>query len=165
MHEQIKIEDASREQLHQFAELVLGVELTGQPQKATLLAKISSIQPDRTEIPNLAAPVVPQPSADKSGGHFYVKDESKLDADGKPRRFAKILVHTSNGPGGEEPVFVSVNGRGMWIPRGEEVEVGAEYIGALQNAVRDVYDPTTDPLNQRGLSAPRKVQSYPFSFA
>lgn len=58
----------------------------------------------------------------------------------------RIRIHNSSGPGGTEPVWAAVNGRGMWIPRNKDVEIPAPYVEVLQHAEERIFD--TDENNQ-----------------
>lgn len=66
-------------------------------------------------------------------------------------------------PGGDQPVFVSVNGSAMFIPRGEPVDVPAEFAHALGNARQMVYRQVQGEDGQpAGIGDPREVLAYPF---
>lgn len=70
-----------------------------------------------------------------------------------------IIISAQEGPGGDQPVPVSVNGRAMWIERAKPSAIPYPYYEALKNAVKVVYDP--DPNG--GMKPPRNVQVYPFT--
>lgn len=80
---------------------------------------------------------------------------------GDPEEFVIINIHASEMPGGQEPVFVSVNGIPIWIPRAQPVRVRRKYADSLRLAVRTVHDPDPGPLG--GTLPPREVPDYPFS--
>ncbi|WP_395451194.1 hypothetical protein ACHMW7_16210 [Aminobacter sp. UC22_36] len=85
-----------------------------------------------------------------------------IDPDAVPsteRRYVNIIIQAQEGPGGSDPVPVSVNGRAMWIERAKESRIPFEYFEALRNAVKKVYDPNP----QGGLMPPRNVPTYPFT--
>jgi hypothetical protein len=50
-----------------------------------------------------------------------------------------ILIHGQEGPVGNKPVFVAVNGRGFSIPREIEVSIPVAVIAALDDAVETKY--------------------------
>jgi hypothetical protein len=54
-------------------------------------------------------------------------------------RRVKILIHNQDGPGGEQPVFVAVNGVGYHIPREVPSDVPESIISALNNATETRY--------------------------
>ena len=79
-----------------------------------------------------------------------------------PDEFVLINVHASEMPGGQEPVFVGVNGTGIWIPRAQPVRIKRKFMQSLAHAVRTVHDPDlANPLG--GTLPPRDVPDYPFS--
>jgi hypothetical protein len=98
----------------------------------------------------------------------YTKDTIEVDDDvlvpaTKPEAAAasgktKIIVATQEGPGGDRPIFVSVNDRPMYVPRGEVVEIPNEFVHVLSNAKQIVYEAT----DAQGLGRAREVLTYPF---
>jgi hypothetical protein len=73
-------------------------------------------------------------------------------------KFIEINIHVSEAQGGDEPVYVSCNGRGCRLPRGENIVIPERLYESLKNAVADVYD----PLKDGGISTtPRKVPRFP----
>lgn len=70
-----------------------------------------------------------------------------------------VIVATQDTAGGNEPVPVSVNGKAMLIPRGEEATIPWAYYQVLKDAVEFRYDPLPDG----GMSPARKVMRYPFN--
>lgn len=71
----------------------------------------------------------------------------------------RIKIHNSSGPGGTEPVWVAVNGRGMFIPRNKEVEISAPYVEVLQHAEERIYE--TDEDNK--ITGYHEQPLYPFT--
>lgn len=65
-----------------------------------------------------------------------------LVADGEIGHIGRCLVtvHADKGEGGNQAVFVSVNGQAFQIPRGKPVDVPLEVAQALENAVETIYD-------------------------
>ena len=79
-----------------------------------------------------------------------------------PEEFVLINLHASEMPGGQEPVFVGVNGVPIWIPRAQPVRIRRKFMAALSHAVRTVHDPDhSNPLG--GTLPPRDVPDYPFT--
>lgn len=75
------------------------------------------------------------------------------------RRSVQIRIEPQEKPGGNEPVFTSVNGIHMLIPRSQTCWIDYRYYHALDNAV--AYIPETDEdLNITGY---RKVPEVPMS--
>lgn len=75
------------------------------------------------------------------------------------RRSVQIRIEPQEKPGGNEPVFVSVNGIHMLIPRAQTCWIDYRYYHALQNAVAHIPE-TDEDLNITGY---RKVPEYPVS--
>ncbi len=73
-------------------------------------------------------------------------------------KFIEINIHVSEAQGGDEPVYVSCNGRGCRLPRGENIVIPERLYESLRHAVQDIYD----PLKDGGISTtPRKVPRFP----
>jgi hypothetical protein len=151
----VKLSDATPAQLRYFAEVVLGIPLGPNPniKAETLIAKIASVGYQRDEI---AVPEsVGQPVATVTAA---IATGEAPSPEAEPVR--TILINRSDEPGGDQPVWVSVNGRGMFIPRGVPAKIKQRYVDVLRNAVRTVYEQgsgTHDPI------VARDVQAYPFS--
>lgn len=153
MSDRISIEQASAQQLRDFASLVFGLELTGTENKAVMTGKLKAVGYDKEDIPVMggSSPAASKPAAGAGA----------VQENGDGRDCMKILIPEEDKDGGQEPVFVSVNGSAMYIPRAKPVLVPLPYIEALQNAVQFVY-PQYDG-EEGGLGEPRKVHSYPFA--
>lgn len=69
-------------------------------------------------------------------------ESAALAADGEIGHIGRCLVtvHADKGEGGNQAVFVSVNGQAFQIPRGKPVDVPLEVAQALENAVETIYD-------------------------
>lgn len=81
---------------------------------------------------------------------------SKKSRDGKR---VTINIHKSSNPSDPDPVYVGLNGRGIMIPRGVDVDVLEGYISILKNAVRTTYH--TD--SKTGNIVTSNSHAYPFS--
>ena len=148
----IPLAQASATQLREFAQVNYGLEIAeSQKNKNRILERLSTVgfDGDYIELPEAHAPVsAPRAKTDQA------------DADG--REMVTILIPNEEKPGGEEPVPVAVNGKLMYIPRGEPVPIPRPYLEVLQNAVQDIYS-EFDGDDLGGLKTPRRVHSYPFS--
>lgn len=146
----IPLSEASEVQLRDFAEAYLGMTFPANTKPETIRAKVSAawtkehiLVSEADENPKQTAPKAQPP---------------KVNGSEAPEK-VKIIISRTDEAGGDEPVFVSVNGRGMLVPRGEEVEVPYPYFEVLNHAVKDVYE----PLKDGGINPiPRKVPAYPF---
>ena len=176
--------EATDAELRNFARIALGLELHGNAKRETVMAKIGEAGVDL----DVAQIVIydEAPSAPPAGGNMAGTTTRRYVGDGvweecapcgtcggEPRGLGErrcpacnsqilkgrmVTVHQSDEEGGNQPVQVCVNGSNMLIPRGKAVWVPAHYLEALQNAVQNVYDETTN-----GLEVARHVHSYPFS--
>jgi hypothetical protein len=75
------------------------------------------------------------------------------------RRSVQLRIEQQEKPGGAEPVFTSVNGSPILIPRAQTCWVDFKYFHALENAVAHIAEVDAD-LNITGF---RKVPEYPIS--
>jgi hypothetical protein len=86
-----------------------------------------------------------------------VEPPRKRHIEGK--RSVQIRIEPQEKPGGAEPVFTSVNGVSMLIPRAQTCWVDYKYHHALQNTVAHI--PETD--QDSNITGWRKVPEYPVS--
>jgi hypothetical protein len=146
--QKIAIADASAKQLADFAENVLGLDgVDYRLGKGKIEEKMRTAlyDKDHIEVEEEQAQIqrIEPPSSENK------------------RRMATIFIHESDRPGGTEPVPVAVNGRQMFIPRGQQCTIPWEYYHALDNAKHYVYQ---QGPNGELLSESRKeVHEYPFS--
>lgn len=145
--QKIAIADASAKQLADYAETVLGIEgVDYRLGKAKIEEKMRATMYDKDYIE------VPE-------------EETKIQRIEPPsgegeRRMAVVFIHNSDKPGGTEPVPVAVNGRQMFIPRGQECTIPWEYYHALNNAKQFVYQ---QGPNGELMPNPAEVHEYAFS--
>ena len=142
----INITEATAPQLVAFAQNTLNIEgVSTSMAKAAIIAKIKAVGYDSDTI-------LVEDSAPKTVTPAGAGDVSE-------RKMVKVIIQSSDAPGGQDPVPVSVNGSAMLIPRDVEAEIPFEYYEALRNAVRQHYTPLPDG----GLSEPKDVPAYAFS--
>jgi hypothetical protein len=146
----IPITEAKAADLAAFAQLNLGLEVEDGMSAARLKAIIASTGYDKDFIETDAD------DAPKARGRAQAFNDYAAGA--KPDT-VKLIIQRQPGPGGDEPVFVGVNGVAMYIPRGEEVEVPYRYFEALRNAVVTTYESD----ERHGLKAGRSAPQYPYS--
>lgn len=78
---------------------------------------------------------------------------------------SRILIHRDPSPGNpNSPVFVAVNGRGIYIPRGAEFDIPNPHVEALRNAVVLVKEEVTasSSENPGGVFKEQPRTSYPY---
>jgi hypothetical protein len=85
--------------------------------------------------------------------------EPKRERHTPGRRMVQMRIEPQEKPGGNEPVFVSVNGINILIPRALTCWVDYKYYHALQNAVAHIA--VTDEDSK--ITGYRKVPEYPVS--
>lgn len=163
---QIPIDDATKEQLLQFAAENLGMNMhpnTGlgkvraNIRKAWSAPHIVLFNPvDRgpTDVEDLEATPSNSGQSENLTANIRALGGSSSKNDPKVR----MIVNEQEGAGGKRPIYVGVNGVAMLIPRGEEVDVPYRYYLVLKAAVQTLFeqDDATHELNSRS------VQSYPF---
>lgn len=163
----IELSRANLAQLQHHAAIVMGIELKGKETKEDLRTLIENSGWPKQSIPILQRSSELPVYCDSDGTPTPRTFKYNFGAvDGKGGRVCecvKVLIPTSDAPGGKEPVPVAVNGKLLYIPRDKDVPIPIEYAEALSNAERFVYAETEDALNQFGLGVPAVVKTYPFS--
>ncbi|MER9912799.1 hypothetical protein NKJ71_19425 [Mesorhizobium sp. M0050] len=145
--QKILIADASAKQLADYAETVLGLEgVDYRLGKGKIEEKMRAVLYDKDfiEVEDDEAPIA------------RINPPAPTNA----RRMATIMIPNQDKPGGTEPVPVAVNGRQLWIPRQAPQTIPWEYMHALDNAKKFVYE--TDG-NGTLILPPSEVHEYPFS--
>lgn len=138
------ISECTAQELRTFATEVMGLEIPASANRPQVLAKLQPVWDKDfitvTEVAKAEHPPVPT-----------VEDEE----------YVTVIIAKHEETGGDQPVWVSVNGRGMWIERGKPQRIKRRYEHVLKNAVRTVYD--QDPNDPRSRPTPREVPSYPYT--
>lgn len=162
--QKIAVSEATLPQLKAFATTVLGLEVARNATQDIVIGKIREAGYNLDHI-TVFEEVTPSQRGRTEGSDAKASARVvKTGQDGRERVYYRILIPNEEKPGGEEPVPVGVNGRSMFIPRGQPVEVPEEYVEVLENAEAYVYEPY-DGNGLGGLKPPRAVKSYPFSYA
>ncbi|TIV83792.1 MAG: hypothetical protein E5V64_06400 [Mesorhizobium sp.] len=144
--QKIMIADASAKQLADFAEL-LGIDgVDYRLGKAKIEEKMRAIMYDKDYI--------------ELPGEEPTIQRIEPPATENKRRMATIMIPNQDRAGGTEPVPVAVNGRQLFIPRQSAQTIPWEYMHALDNAKKFVYE--TDE-NGTLKPNPAEVHEYPFS--
>lgn len=141
----IPLQDATTAQLHQYATTVLGLSIAPSAARATILGKIAFA----SDVTDIVLPAAPQVQAAPASFSALSDDEGEMET---------IIIDKTEEGGGDQPVWVSVNGRGLWIERGKPQRVKKCYVHSLLNAVRTVYQ---QDRTDHDMVA-REVPSYPF---
>lgn len=160
---QIPLSEATAGQLRQFATTVLGLEVAKNSTGQQLLGKIEQAGWNKEHI--VAEDEESIAAGEAHGSASRLLNTRKNEKTGRPE--VRILIHETEKPGGSDPVFASVNGRGIYIPRAEAVWIDEKYLEVLQHSEELVY-PEYDPDKDNGmggLGEPRRVSAYPFTYA
>lgn len=166
----IKISAATEAQIAEFLTVMHGVELKPAELRSrnALTLAVRRVIGDADEIVvSDAAPASPPTAATSSNEYgsiseflAFARRPDLTDEERRRRDETKItiIIDRSDEPGGDQPVPVSVNGRNMFINRGEPSDVRYPYYAALLNAQRLVVEQSKigDAPNER------TVQAYPF---
>lgn len=122
---QKKIVDANATEVAEFAKVHFGLEGVRHTMgKDKILAELAKVGFSADEI-TVEAPQAPaSPKSDK------------VDYGSAER--IRIFINEQDGPGGSDPVFLAVNGRGILVPRGKEAVVRKPYVEVLQHAVKRI---------------------------
>ena len=151
---QVPLPEASNKQLRTFATAHLGLPLgPGPMSNKQLIAKIQGAAWDKPHIIvpiDEAAEVEDRPAAAPPA-------ETKLGEE----PYVKLLIAQTEEEDGKEHVFVGVNGRAIYLPRGEEISVKYRYYIALKNAQKQITDQRGEGVHTEDVK--RIVQQYPFS--
>lgn len=94
--------------------------------------------------------------------HGFAAPTSRIGAKGndaaKEMHYVTISIAKSDKPGGDEPVFVGVQGVGYTIPRGINIDVPASVVEILKNAMQDLVTQDED-----GEIHHNHVLAYPYN--
>lgn len=154
----VEIADATDEQLREFCRNNLGLPVGDQETRASLEAKIQTTwgkskitvsegRKKATRIKTEAAAVV---------------DEGGIPVDKRTNMVVEpiweILIPETEEPGGKDPVFLGVNGRGMFVERSVPSEIKHRYYADLVTNTKTVYI----QVDERTIE-PRVMPAHPFN--
>lgn len=147
----IPIAEATEAELRQFARDTLKLPISEKAKTETVRQKVAAYHEGpitvRIDEETAAAPSTPQ-----------VLDTAPANPADPWDEPVTIVIQKGEEPANQQPVWVSVNGRGMFIKRGVPSTIKRKYVHVLENAVQIVYHQDDD-----GNMIPENVPSYPFS--
>jgi hypothetical protein len=146
-------EEATAGQLRAFATIVLGmIDIPAGSTKETVISLMSPIFKGKT------ITLFEEGAATTADGS---RPRTEKIVNG--RTYVLLTLLRQNKAGGNEPLFVAVNGRGMFVPRGSAVWVPEEYVEVLDHAEEWVYPEYDAGRNMLGgLEKPTIQHAYPF---
>lgn len=157
----VLLKDATEAQLRDFAQNHLGIEISENEKRASILTKIQAAytKEDITvtdhDGPADKSTEVKQPKAATSAKTQVQRAKTSQ----KGEKMVRLMIQRTEGPGGADDVPLGCNGKVMLVPRGRIVEIPERYYEVLKNAIKHVYD----PLPEGGLNpVPREVPEFPF---
>jgi hypothetical protein len=157
MDQTVPLKQATIAQLTAFATEVLNISLEPGLKQPQIVARIKAVAP---EISDITLPGQPG-SPDHDATPDAPKAPAAVGSRPRPGR-TRILIQAREDMGGDRPLFVSVNGSGMLIPRGEAVDVPDPYAEVLKNAVEVHYEQKTGDEGEI-IYVPRHVPRFPMS--
>lgn len=147
----VQITDASDEQIRGFVTVFLALDIKPAAKREQMLAKMSEAGWSMPFI------TVAESEPEVSGSSKASYGQTRKNAKGEDE--IKVLINASDKQGGDSPVFLGLNGTGIYVPRGEECWMPEKYLSCLKNAVEDFFDTNEDG---EAIHPPRKILSYPF---
>lgn len=153
-----KIEDATLDELMAFATNDLNLDVDASADRDQLVELISSAS-SRTTIDVADAPENAPSPAQIVQPASTAKPVAESKADPNEAEMVEITIQASQDPKGNEPLYVGVNGSGIFIPRGQRVKIKRKFYDALNNAVGDSFAVGED--GRIGIAT--EVHSYPFT--
>lgn len=157
MDKTVPLQHATTAQLMEFATGVLNLPIEPGTHRQKIIARIKATSPELSELTLPGAPGQPD--------HEALPDAPKAPAavGSRPRHGrTRVLIQTREEVGGDRPIFVSVNGSAMLIPRGEMVDVPDPFAKVLQNAVEVHYEQKAGEEGEI-IYQPRSIPRFPLS--
>lgn len=154
--QKVPIAEASDQDLRLFATLVQGLQISAKANRDTIIARLSAVwdadyivlnfdAAEQAQMIKGTAPAKPgaapeeeapvkkwtKEEIEKHAGAGLQEAPSSID----PR--VTLFLSETAGAKGKEPAFISVNGRGILIPRKREVTIAYRYYLILVNTITD----------------------------
>jgi hypothetical protein len=163
---QVAFSEATDEQLRWFASTYLQLaDIRPQTPIAKVKAKIAEAwTQDFIMVPDPSAAAAPPPAT--AGGHPDRKIEAwRMKPADRDKIMVEVMIPVNEHEiGGKDPVPLSVNGRALYVPRGQWSKIRLPYFEALVHATKVIYNQTDDTVTGRpGPMVPETVPMYNFS--
>lgn len=140
-----QLEEYTKDELVKYADDTLGIVLSSAMKKAEIITIIVESSARVDEV----APVA------RRRGPVDRPDPGKV----------RVIIHRSHTDKKQRPVFLGHNYKAWLVPRGKEVDLPAEMISALIDAIQTaaVWDDTAEGMNgTKGALVTSEVNSYPY---
>lgn len=134
----VKVEDATRDELFDYATIDLGLELHHMLGATKIKAAIHAVKPDFKEFE--ARVKEPEVEAARPGPVMDIDPDAEME---EPTY--EIIIPINGESDGKMPVPVSVNGRNMFIERGVKSIIKHRYMHVLENAIQVRYEQPDGP--------------------
>lgn len=146
------INEATIEQVRKFAQVNLGLEISATSNKQTIIGKMraAGFEGDDIEVVDEISPTAAPDAVDG------------VDPNNPPEGYGTIMIAATEEPGGDKPVFVSVNGVAIHVLRNTPTVLKNRYIEALFNAKQSRLVQNTDNI-EGGLKSIGEFPTYPVS--
>ncbi len=153
----IEIAEASDDQLREFCRNNLGLPVGDNETRASLEAKIQTTWGKSKITVTEGRKKKPRANTETA-----VVGEEGIPVDKRTSLVAEpvweILIPETEEPGGKDPVFLGVNGRGLFIERGVASEIRHRYYADLVTNTKTVYI----QVDERTIE-PRVMPAHPFN--
>jgi hypothetical protein len=164
----VKISEATLADLAEFGTNVCGLDVKPKTPIHILRAKVQTAwgkDEFEVDVADEAGPLAIAETVAEANGpaaaapHEETADERQKRREAEDQQYVTVLIAANESPGGNDPVWLSVNGRGQWVERGKEQKIRMPYLRVLESSVQYLYEQLPDG----GIGEARKVPLYPFS--
>lgn len=161
---QIKIADATRDQVLNFMQVRMGLHgLRPNTSKDNLVKKLAELYGEDFIVVGDDNPGAGDAGPKSERPHYGQPPKSKVDMlrFGALDPMVKIKIHADKAKDGARNVACHLNGVEYFIPRNKAVEIPYRYYMALEEAVGDIHDGWDD--KEKRNSESRETQSYTYT--
>lgn len=156
----VQFDDATEDQLRQFATEALGMSIHPMAKLATIREKIRTAFEGAEFTLTVADAPAPAASPAKAVAANAPDGPFGIPVVAEPMYTIEIAV--TSDVGGDQPVPVNPgSGRNMWIERGKPQRIKHRHYHALMNAMQTIYEQQRLPNGALGPMVARDALSYP----
>lgn len=151
----VRLDDATIEQVRQFCESEMGLAVKNTTPVHILKKQLAAAGWDQDFI-----------TTDIGEGGQITTARAKPAVAPAPGQatepMVEITIANQDAPGGKQPVFVAVNGKGILVPRNKRCAIKLRYVSALEIALQTTYELTTDEITGRETITSSDSPVHPF---